>query len=342
MNTARVWSTIVGFGAAAVVFAVLFWLIGIQEIITALGRARIPLVVVAGALMLGWIVLQGTALWIVWRILDITVSVRSAILVFAGTSFANNITPFGQAGGEPVAALLTTNVSDADYETALAAIAGADALNFVPSIGLALTGTAAYAIVNTVSPRLRSVVGIVGAFVLIVGGLAVAGWRLRTTIQAAVVRVATPALRWLARVLPRVPVPSPERIEAGIEEFVASVERLAADRTGVLKVIGLATAALLCQAIAMWVVFIALGSPIPIYVPLFVVPVGTMAGIGPTPGGLGGIESVHVALLTALTSAAAPLVAAAVVIHRIGGFWLTMTVGGGSLAVLRAGGSDAD
>jgi len=331
----RHWSTLVGFAVAALVFAVLFWYIGVDEIAAALGRADLPLVAVAGGLMLAWIAVQGAALWVVWRILDITVPLRSAVLVFAGTAFANNVTPFGQAGGEPIAALLTTDVSDADYENALAAIAGADALNFVPSTGLALVGSATYAVLSTVSPRLRSVVWIVLAFGATTAALALAGWKRRETVEAVVVRLATPPLRLIARLVPRLSVPTPERVQQGFEQFFGSIERIATDRRRLAKALGFSTLGLVCQATAMWVVFVALGTPIPVYVPFFVIPVGTMASVGPTPGGLGSIESVHVVLLTTMTATPAAVVAAAVVIHRLGGFFLTMTVGGGSLALLR-------
>ncbi|MFC3478993.1 lysylphosphatidylglycerol synthase transmembrane domain-containing protein [Halobacterium litoreum] len=314
----------------------MFWFIGVQDILDALSRADLSLVGVVAALMLGWIVVQGLALWVVWQSLDIRVSSWAAVLVFAGAAFANNITPFGQAGGEPVAALLTTDVSDADYETALAAIAGADALNFVPSTSLALVGSATYAVLSAVSPRLRSVVGVVAVFGVTISVLALAIWYKRSAVKATVVRLATPPLRAGAKFLPRIPVPSPERIEQGFQQFFASIERIATDRRNLAAALALSTLGLALQATAMWMTFQALGSAIPFYVPFFVIPVGTMAAVGPTPGGLGSIESVHVLLLTSMTGAALPTVAAAVVIHSIGGFWLTMTVGGGSMAVLRA------
>jgi len=336
VSSSRLWSTAVGFAAAGAVFAAMFWFIGVGDIVDALGRADLSLVGVVAALMLGWIVVQGLALWVVWQSLDIAVSSWSAVLVFAGAAFANNITPFGQAGGEPVAALLTTDVSDADYETALAAIAGADALNFVPSTSLALVGSATYAVLSAVNPRLRSVIGVVAVFGVTVSVVALVIWYKRDSVKAAVVRVATPPLRAGAKFLPRVPVPTPERIETGFQQFFASIERIATDRRNLAAALALSTLGLALQASAMWVTFQALGAAIPFYVPFFVIPVGTMAAVGPTPGGLGSIESVHVLLLTSMTGTALPTVAAAVVIHSIGGFWLTMTVGGGSMAVLRA------
>lgn len=98
--------------------------------------------------------------------------------------------------------------------------------------------------------------------------------------------------------------------------------------------LGYSTAGLVVQGIAMWLTFRALGTSIPIAVPFFVIPVGTMAAVGPLPGGLGGIEAVHIVLLATTTTATVPVVTAAVVIHRLGGFWLTMTLGGGSMALL--------
>lgn len=329
-------ATLAGFGVAIVVFAVMFWLIGAERILDALTRADRPLVGLVFALMLGWIVAQGLALWVVLRVLSVSMRVVDSVLVFAGAAFANNVTPFGQAGGEPIAALLISDASDADYETSLAAIAGADALNFVPSTSIGLLGAAVYATTTTLSRRLRFAVGSVAVFGIAIVVVALIVWRYRDAVEALVVRVATPPLLLLARVVPRVSTPGPERIEEGFDDFFAAIDRIAADRRGLAVALALSTLGMALQGTAMWLTFRALGATIPIYVPFFVIPVGTMASIGPTPGGLGGIESVHVLLLTATTSVGAPVVAAAVVIHRVGGFWLTMIVGGGSMAALQA------
>jgi len=318
------------------VFAVLFWVIGIDQIYDALLGADLGLVGVAVALMVAWVVVQGIALWTVWDSLGIDAPPWSAVLVFAGAAFANNITPFGQAGGEPIAALLTTDVTDAEYESSLAAIAGADALNFVPSTSFALVGCATYAVVSTLTAQLRSVLFILVSFGVGVSALGLVVWRTRATVERTVVRIAKPPLRTLARIVPRVSVPTPERIEAGFQQFFTAIERIATNRRNLAIALLFSTLGLLMQSSAMWVTFQALGAGIPYYVPLFVIPIGTMAAVGPTPGGLGSIESVHIFLLTAMTSAPAPVVAAAVVIHSIGGYWLTMTVGAGSMGVIRS------
>jgi uncharacterized protein (TIRG00374 family) len=329
-------TTITGFAIAAAVFAVLFWYIGYGRIARALGGADLGLVAVVAALMVGWIVVQGIALWIVLSIIDVAMSAASAVLVFASAAFANNVTPFGQAGGEPITALLISDISDAEFERSLAGIASADALNFVPSTSLGLVGVGVYATTTTLGPRLRFAAGSVVAFSTLLVGLATVIWYRRDAVEALVVRVATPPLQFLGRVVPRVSVPQPEAIQESFDRFFESIDRLLADPRGLALALVASTLGMALQASAMWLTFEALGAPIPYYVPYFVIPVGTMAAIGPTPGGLGGIESAHILLLSSLTSASAPVVAAAVIIHRIGGFWLTMTIGGGSMASLQA------
>jgi uncharacterized protein (TIRG00374 family) len=336
VNATRLRSLLLGFAVAAAALGVMLWLVDVDEVADALGRADLSLVAVVAALMLGWIAVQGLALWVVWDTLDISVPGRSAVLVFAGAAFVNNVTPFGQAGGEPVAALLTTDVADTDYETALAAIAGADALNFVPSTTLALVGSATYALLGAVDPRLRSVVAIVIVFGTTVATVGAVVWRRRAAVERAGVRLATPPLRVAAAILPRVSVPTPGAIRERIRHFFVSIERIATDRRNLAGALLLSTLGLVLQASAMWVSFRALGWTIPYYVPFFVIPVGTMAAVGPTPGGLGSIEPVHVFLLTSMTGAPAPVVAAAVVIHSVGGFWLTTAAGSASMALLRA------
>lgn len=81
--------------------------------------------------------------------------------------------------------------------------------------------------------------------------------------------------------------------------------------------------------------FLALGTHISPTVPLFVIPVGSIASTLPTPGGLGAVEAAHLGLLTGVTAAPVAVVGAAIVIHRLGGFLLTNTLGGGALVLLR-------
>ncbi|QSG08774.1 lysylphosphatidylglycerol synthase domain-containing protein [Halapricum desulfuricans] len=100
--------------------------------------------------MVGLVVLWqsawGLCLHTVLRALGTPISRARAILVFVAATFANQVTPFGQAGGEPISALLVSEAADTEYEDGLAAIASVDTLHFFPSIGMAITGFALFVV----------------------------------------------------------------------------------------------------------------------------------------------------------------------------------------------------
>mgnify|MGYP000353097465 CR=1 FL=1 len=67
---------------------------------------------------------------------------------------------------------------------------------------------------------------------------------------------------------------------------------------------------------------------------LVVLPVASIAGVFPLPGGLGGVETAFILLLVSTTGVATTTATAAVVIYRGVTYWLPMLAGGGVVAVL--------
>ena len=90
------------------------------------------------------------------------------------------------------------------------------------------------------------------------------------------------------------------------------------------------------QVAGLWVALEAFGATVPPYVPLFVVPLGTIASALPTPGGLGGIETAQVSLLALATDVPAAMAAAAVAVFSVGGLLLTISIGAAAVVVLQA------
>jgi uncharacterized protein (TIRG00374 family) len=89
--------------------------------------------------------------------------------------------------------------------------------------------------------------------------------------------------------------------------------------------------------VSLWLSLTALGANVPFPVALVAVPVGAIAGVTPLPGGLGGVETVLIALLAAL-SVPASAAAGAVVVHRVGTYLLPTVLGGGVAGVLGSSG----
>ena len=265
----------------------------------------------------------------------------SSFLLFSGATFANNVTPFGQAGGEPITAFLISRVTDAEYERGLAAIASVDTLNFVPSITIALLGAGYFATEVALGAN-RSVLVAVGGVVglaVVVPTLVYLGWRRRYGLEARIVDGLTPVIRVLARRLPRVPVPTPEGIENRIDGFFRAIERVAANPRQLAVALAASTAGWLCQTLALRVAFEAIGVSVPLSVVFVVVPIGAIAGVTPLPGGAGGIETVLVLLLLAapLPQVTEPVAVAAVVIFRGAVYWIPVLVGGTVVAWIGTG-----
>ncbi|ELY64211.1 lysylphosphatidylglycerol synthase transmembrane domain-containing protein [Natronococcus jeotgali] len=314
------------FGTVAV-FAVLFFAVGARDVVDALRSAAPSLVAATFVLALCWLAAWGLMLRSVLAALDVDISARKAFFVYAGAVFANNVTPFGQAGGEPVAALLISKVSDARYETGLAGIASVDVLNVVPSISLILAGVGYYATTAAVGDRLETAVGSAVALIAaIVLGMALA-WRYRNAIAERLPAVLASRIGRFGFVQF-----DPETLEANIagrlERFFENIERVATDRYRLAMVVGLSLTGWLFQVAALTAAFAAIGYSAPPYVLLFVIPLANLAGAAPLPGGLGGIEAAFVTLLVPTTGFPASAITAAVIIFRGAIYWMPVLIGG--------------
>ena len=329
-------ATVVGFVVAAVVLLALFWLVGFDEMLSALVIAdRIALVAVV-AIALLWLVAWGMALRAVLLVLDVPSTPRRAFLVYASATFANNVTPFGQAGGEPFSALLISRATDCEYETGLAAIASVDALNFVPSIGFSLVGIAYYATVFTVGQRVELAATTVVALAVVIPLLVYLAWGARERLEALAVRGIVPLGRRIARYLPRVRPPDPAAVRERIDGFFRAIERIAASRRGLATALFFSALGWLLLSASLWTSLYSLGEFVPFAVMLFVVPASSIAGATPLPGGLGGVETALVLLLVSTTPVGLATASAAVLIHRGATYWMPVLLGGGAAATLEA------
>ena len=338
MSGGRLRATIIGFAGVAVVFAALFLLVGVDDLLARLAGADRGLVALVALSTLAWLAAWGVALRVVLGALGVSVSLTDALLIFAGAMFSNNVTPFGQAGGEPITALLISQVADTEYETGLAAIASVDTLNFVPSITIAVVGVGYFVTEATLgtSQRLELALAAVVALAVGVPALGYLVWTRRDRLESRVVAVVTPVARWIAVRVPRVPTPTAAGIERRIDGFVRAIERVADQPRRLTLALGLSAVGWFCQMLGLWLAFRAVGTPIPLSAALFVVPIGAIAGVTPLPGGAGGIESVLVVLLVAapLAGVTEPVALAAVVVFRGMVYWIPTTLGGAVAGVI--------
>ncbi|SDM98173.1 hypothetical protein SAMN04487949_3059 [Halogranum gelatinilyticum] len=339
MANERLRTTVLGFALTFAVFAALFYFAGTDRLVSQLQMAETSLVVAVVGITLLWLSAWSLSLKVVLDVLGVDVSAVKTFFIFAGAMFSNNITPFGQAGGEPVTALLISRTADAEYETGLAAIASVDTLNFVPSITIALFGAGYFVTETTLvasDSRIEMAVIAIVALAVAVPGILYLGWQNRYEIERRAIRRLTPTIRWVTEKLPRVSVPTAESIEGRVNRFFRAIERVATNRRGLALALGLSALGWFCQMVALWVAFQAIGVPIKLSLAMFVVPIGAIAGVTPLPGGAGGIEWVLATLLAAATGPAIGFATAtaAVIVYRGAVYWVPTLLGGAVMGVL--------
>ncbi|MFB6353939.1 MAG: YbhN family protein [Halobacteriales archaeon] len=330
MDRGHLAATVLGFIGAFAVIGILLYVVGVDAFVAEVTRADQRVLALVLLATLGWLLAWGLGMRTVLAVLGIEVSVAQSFLVVNGAMFANNITPFGQAGGEPVTALLISTITGTEYERALAAIASLDTLNFVPSISLALLGTAYYATQVTFTRRLRAATLVIVGLPVVILVVGYVLWRKRDPLADRLVGVLTPVARRLSGLVPGAPRVTRRAIAARVEHFVAAVGRVATSRRGLALALTASAAGWGFQMTALWLSFQAIGASVPAGVLLFVVPVGAIASIAPLPGGAGGIEAVLVGVLASLPGVGIGLesVLAAVVIFRGAVYWTPVLIGG--------------
>lgn len=318
---------VIGASGTIAIFAVLLFLVGGRDVLQALRTADpqlVGFVVLAG---LCWLVCWSLMLRSILSTLGTRITVVRSFFVYAAAVFANNVTPFGQAGGEPVAALLISKVTDEPYETGLAGISAVDVLNVISSVTLILVSVSYYATTTTVGEAVQnavvSAIGIVAGVSIVLG----MSWRYRWSLVEAASRVVAATA---GRLLPTSAFEFDLQDRAG--RFFGHVETIATSPARLALVLGLSLGGWLLQSVALYVAFGALGHTVPVAVVLFAIPLGNLAGAAPLPGGLGGIEAAFVAILAPTTGIAAATVTAAVLIYRGVIYWLPVGLGGAAAA----------
>lgn len=334
MDRTTLRNTVIGFLVAVLLLGGLFWIVGIDELLSVLSRTRPKYMVAVGVAALAWLGAWGLALRTVLDALDTTVSRREAIGLFTAAQFLNNVTPFGQAGGEPFIALLLSRRTTRDYRTGLAAIATVDVINFAPPLLFVVVALIYYATLYSIGRPLR----IAGLIIL---GLGIVGttvgyilWTRHERVIDIITRIVSPFLAILEAYIPYVTVPSGDEFRTGVREFYKTVDRIAGQRYHLTWALVFATAGWLCRAVGLWIALYAFGVTAPFPALLVAIPVGALASVTPLPGGLGGFETLLAVYLVAMTPATPVIAGAAIILHRGATYWLPVILGGGIAAVV--------
>ncbi len=310
-----------GFVVAGLLVYLLGWVVGWDRTLDRLAGARLRWLAVA---CLSTAV--GLAAWAkAWQVVltecGVDVRYRKLVTTYFAATFANYVTPLGQAGGEPFIAYVLARDTDADYERSLASVVTADLLNLLPFFNFAAVGLGYLLVRSELAGAAADVAVGLAAMAVGVPLAVVATWRYRSVVERVVLRLAAP----VAARTERVDVAS---LRERIDRFYGSVDQIASNRRRLAYALVFSYAGWVCFALPLYFAGLTLGIPVGLLLVLFVVPASTVAGLVPTPGGLAAVEGALVALLVGLTVMSAADALAVATVYRLASYWFALLVGG--------------
>jgi len=331
-----------------VAVGVLFWVLiagafvtlaGIGEFLESLNAiSRWELVQILTAVAVG-VVAMGSCLHVISLNIGLGSGWIETIFLNTSVSLAHNLTPFGQAGGAPIGAVILSKRFDGNYEECLAALSIKDIVSFVPSILVFTFGGGYFLLFGEAIPnQLRPIFGAFALFVVVVVG-SVLAVRQYPEFMLRVLHYLVGAVNRLAAWLPFVPSLDKSEVSERVTNFSDSIADIASDRKTVVVASALATTSFLAQGTLLWLTLGAVDVGIPLPLAIFIVPASLLASGLPLPGGSGGVESVQILMILATTGAASSPTITAVVLSRGLVFWTPIVLGSFTLLGLQLQGT---
>ncbi|MFC7248618.1 YbhN family protein [Halomicroarcula sp. GCM10025324] len=321
VNRRTVAQILLGFAVAGIVLALLVDFVGTADV-----RARLE------TADLGWVALGclstalcltawGKAWQLVLEVAGIEERFSRLVVTYYAATFANYVTPLGQAGGEPFIAYVLSRDTEASYQDSLASVVTADLLNLFPFVTFAGVGFAALLYQASLPEAIEPLAG--GLVVLSVGVPLVAaiGWRFRDRLREAIVRLSAPVAR-------RTPLFTLDGLRERLHETEAAFERIARDRRALATALTYSYVGWVFFALPLYAAAMAVGESIPLLLVFFIVPASTLAGLVPSPGGSGAVEAALGLLVVTLTPVDPVGATAIAILYRVASYVFALVLGG--------------
>ncbi len=307
-----------------VAFAVIYLLavgVGLDELQQALSGAQLRWIA-AGCLSTALCLVAWTRVWqIVLRVVGTPVGFRKLVVTFYAATFANYVTPLGQAGGEPFIAYVLSRDTEASYEDSLASVVTADLLNLLPFFSFAGIGFAALLWQASLPEAVRPLVLGLAAMAIGVPLLAVVIWQYRFPLGRFALRVVTPVAR-------RIRFVSADGLRERLRDLNTAFERIAEDPRALAHALVYSYVGWVFFALPLYFAGLAVGELVPLLLVFFVVPASTLAGMVPSPGGLGAVETALLGLLVAIVGLSQAPAFAVALLYRVESYAFALVTGG--------------
>ncbi|WP_137287251.1 lysylphosphatidylglycerol synthase transmembrane domain-containing protein [Halorussus salinisoli] len=312
---------VAGFAVAVVLLYFFGRVIGWSQILGTLQRANLVWLGVACLSTVVSLVVWAKSWDVILCTVGIDVPFWKIVVTYFAATFADYATPFGKAGGGPFIAYVLAADTEANYQDSLASVVTADLLNLLPFFTFAGLGTVALLIQGEIPKQAEMLVAGLGVLAILLPLVIYGSYRHRGVVERLVVKVTSPVSRYVDRV-------DAESIRDRIDEFYGLVERIAGSRRQLGYTLVFSYVGWLFFAAPLYLAGRTLGIHLDPMLVLFVVPASSLAGIVPTPGGVGGVEFALVGLLVALTALQTDFAASVALVYRVASYWFALALGG--------------
>ncbi|WP_424019288.1 lysylphosphatidylglycerol synthase transmembrane domain-containing protein [Halorientalis pallida] len=318
------------FGVTGLLFAILFYLADVDELLSSISRADPQLFAVAVCVGFSSLLVWALVWYRYFQRMGIDTSISRTVRMFLTGHFLNSITPLGQFGGEPIMAYIVSDNTDTDYERSLACVISADILNATPFFTFTLGGLLYLAVMGSIEGLLVDIT-ILSVGIVVVGGLlAYLLWSDNDALGTAITRLLTAVESRFGRA---------ESLIRSLKERVDRIEdafqEAGSDPQFLVTTAGVSHLAILAQIVSLYFVLLSIGIE-PDFVPLYlIVNLSVIATLSPTPGGSGTYEVAFSALMTLFFPVGLATAVTAAVLFRLTTYWPGLLVGYVSMLTLQ-------
>lgn len=310
-----------GFAVAVVLIYLLGAVVGWEATVARLRMADPWLVLAALVSTVLCLLAWGRTWQIVLSAVGVRVPYGKLVVTFFAATFANYVTPMGQAGGEPFIAFILSRDTAADFEESLASVVIADILRMLPFLNVGLVGLGYLTWQADLPDGLEVFAYLLVALAVAMPVAIVLAWRYRQRVRRGIVRGVGSLTRRTNRY-------DASAVDRRIGHLYESLDVIRASPRALLVAVVYAYVGWVFFALPLYFSGLALGLEVPLLLVCFLVPIAVIAGSTPLPGGLAAIEGTLVALLTALLAFSGDQALAVTTVYRLTSYWFVVLFGG--------------
>lgn len=306
--------------AAVLAFAAIFLFVDPSEVLAVIRDSDRRYVSVLFVSMTAAILMRGYVYVRLLSLVGFDGGMRRGLWLFLVYTVFRYTLPYAMAGTQTVLAYLSSRNERVDIEHAFGAVLIADILVYVPHFTLGAVGILAYS--GTVPDGTLLSTG------LLVGGLVAAlcvGYYQRWIVYRVFERVTDLANAVLIRVGGRA---SNVEGTSRVSSFYESIDRISANRRATASGVLFGHLGMVFLMLPLTVAGYAVGVTIPVGLAAGIVMTTKFSGVLPTPGGVGGIEAIMVAMLVTVGDVGGATATAVTLLYRLSTYWYLLLLGG--------------